>query len=290
MLWGDIEGLVRTLEAMKGDGLTYRAKTDDELQPGYGTGDWRPFDKYLKAVLPHQTSMARGVLTLKDVRDFALHGAVGKVGNEQGEQDVIMHVDAPATIFAQRGFMSRPLHTIVPRTGVTKEDGEPVPAILTIDGLGRARDALAGYVYDLRLLRTVLQVKQGDEIRVGVDGGQPPPRTPRTIDRAEFENPADVAGHDWGTALRLGEFCQAFALLNQTIRTLEIMRADGPGRFRAHTEGEVEAWYRESPRQTDRAAEFHPRPGHGRSAVPCRACEVPELRLPQSGLAAGSRD
>ena len=50
-------------------------------------------------------------------------------------------------------------------------------------------------------------------------------------------------------ALRLGEFCLAFSLLDQTVRTLEIMRADRPGRFRTHTEAKVEAWYRESPRR-----------------------------------------
>ena len=249
ILWGDIEGLVRTLELMKGDGLAYRAKTDDELKAEHRAEDWRPFDKHLKAVLPHQTSMAHRILMLRDVRDFALHGAVTKWGNEQGEQDAIMHVDAPATIFAQSGFMSRPLQTIVPKAGMSNHEGKAGPVVLTTDGLRRVGDDLAGYVYDLRLFRTVFQVKEGEEIRVQVAGGQPAPRAPRAIDADVFQNPADVVGHDSGTALRVGEFCLAFSLLDQTVRTLEIVRADGPGRFRAHTEAKVEAWYRESPRQ-----------------------------------------
>lgn len=248
ILWGDIEALVRTLELMRGHGQGFRAKTDDELKAEYRAG-WRPFDKHLKAVLPHQTSMAHGILTLKEVRDFALHGAVVQWGNAQGEQDAIMHVDAPATIFAQGGFMSRPLQTIIPKTGMSNGDGKPGPAVLTTGGLRRACDKLAGYVYDLRLFRTVLQVKEGKEIRFEVSGGEPPPRTSRSIEPGVLQNPADEIGHDKGTALRLGEFCLSFSLLDQTIRTLEIMRADQPGRFQAHTEPKVEAWYKESPRQ-----------------------------------------
>ena len=249
ILWGDIEGLVRTLELMKGCGLTYRAKSDDVLKVEYRAEDWRPFDKHLKAVQPHQTSMTRRILMLKDVRDFALHGAVIKWGNGHGEQDAIMHMDGPATIFAQGGFMSGSLQTIVPMAGMSNHEGNSGPEVLTADALRRAGDDLAGYVYDLRLFRTVFQVREGEEIRMQVAGGQPAPRTPRTIDPEVFENPADIVGHDSRTALRVGEFCLAFSLLDQTVRTLEIMRVNRPGQFCAHTERKVEAWYRESPRQ-----------------------------------------
>ena len=84
ILWGDMEALARTLELMKVGGLLrYRAKTDEELQRDY-RAKRRPFDKRLKAVLPHQTAMARGILALKDVRDFCLHGAVIKWGDGAG--------------------------------------------------------------------------------------------------------------------------------------------------------------------------------------------------------------
>ena len=40
-------------------------------------------------------------------------------------------------------------------------EGRPEAAVLVTDGLRRACDRLAGYVYDLRLFRTMLQVKEG---------------------------------------------------------------------------------------------------------------------------------
>ena len=46
----------------------------------------------------------------------------------------------------------------------------------------------------------------------------------------------------------MGEFCRSFSLLGQTIRTLEIMRQDQPGEYRAHEDPETEAWYSESSR------------------------------------------
>ncbi len=76
-----------------------------------------------------------------------------------------------------------------------------------------------------------------------------PRGTPRLIDPAVFQNPADEIGHDGDTALLVGEFCLAFALLDQPIRTLEIMRAGKPGEFLAHTEPDAEAWYQESGRR-----------------------------------------
>ena len=159
ILWGDMEALTRTLELMKGRGLRYRAKTEEELKREYRKGD--AFDKRLKAVLPHQTGMAQGILALKELRDFALHGAVIKWGSRSGETDAIIHPDGPATVFAQEGFLSRPLQMVVPRAGMFNREGKPEAAVLATDGLRRACDRLAGYVYDLRLFRTMLQVKEG---------------------------------------------------------------------------------------------------------------------------------
>ena len=61
------------------------------------------------------------------------------------------------------------------------------------------------------------------------EAAQGQPRFPRTIEQSVFQNPADEVGHDTGTAKRMGEFCRSFSLLDQTIRTLEIMRRDRPG-------------------------------------------------------------
>ena len=80
-----------------------------------------------------------------------MHGGVVKWGSDQGEEDAIIHVDGPATIFAQGGFMSRSLQSIVQREGF--EAGAEGPTVLTTDGLRRACDKLSGYVYDLRLFR-----------------------------------------------------------------------------------------------------------------------------------------
>lgn len=263
ILWGDMEALTRTLELMKAEGLRYRAKTDDELQREYRPKR-RPFDKRLKAVLPHQTTMARGILALKDVRDFCLHGAVIKWGDGREELDAIVHADLPATMFAQGSFLSRPLETVVPRAGMLPSaTGQPEPAIMMTDGLRRACDRLAGYVYDLRLFRTLLQVKEGKEIQIVLEGGgkrkrrrsnrdgklEEAPQFPRSIDSSVFKNPADEIGHDAGTAARMGEFFQSFALLDQTIRTLEMMRGNRPRDFRAHSDAKAEAWYSESGRQ-----------------------------------------
>ena len=262
ILWGDIEALNRTLALMKSQGLNYRAKTDEELMEEYRK-ERRPFDKYLKAVLPHQTAMARDILTLKEIRDFALHGAVIKWGGPKGETDAIIHVDAVATVFAQVGFMSRSLEAIVPQSRMSERAGSVGPSILTTDGLRRACDNLAGYVYDLRLFRTVLQVKGGSELRMKVSGDghgtrksqgkagrtKSPPQTPRSIEASVFQNPADVIGHDQETALTLGEFCRYFSLMDQTIRTLEIMRRGHPGHFQAHSDPKAEAWYNASTRQ-----------------------------------------
>ena len=105
----------------------------------------------------------------------------------------------------------------------------------------------------------MLQVKEGKEVRFEVRGGggkrrrgngdeaaRGQPRFPRTIEQSVFQNPADEIGHDTGTAKRVGEFCRSFSLLDQTIRTLEIMRRDRPGEYRAHEDPETEAWYSES--------------------------------------------
>ena len=263
ILWGDIEALTRTLELMRVQGPRYRAKTDVELQREYRP-QRRRFDKRLKVVLPHRTAMARGILTLKDVRDFCLHGAVIQWGDAREQADAIVHADLPATMFAQGGFLSRPLQTIVPRAGMLRNaKGELEPAIMTTDGLRRAGDKLAGYVYDLRLFRTLLQVKEGEEIRFQVERrakrqgqrsdpgakAEQAPRSPRSIDSSVFQNPADEIGHDPGTAVRVGEFFHTFALLDQTIRTLELMRGSRPGDFRAHRNPKAAAWYGESGRQ-----------------------------------------
>ena len=80
------------------------------------------------------------------------------------------------------------------------------------------------------------------------EAAQGQPRFPRTIEQSVFQNPADEVGHDTGTAKRMGEFCRSFSLLDQTIRTLEIMRRDRPGEYRAHEDPETEAWYSESSR------------------------------------------
>ena len=249
---------------MKIQGLNYRAKTDEELMKEYRR-ERRPFDKYLKAVLPHQTAMTRGILKLKELRDFALHGTVIKWRSVSAEceKDAISHVDASATILAQAGFMSRPLEAIVPRARKLERDNSAGSPILTTDGLRQSCDDLAGYVYDLRLFRTVLQVKGGSELRMKVTGGsrgtrksrdntgriKSSPQTPISIKASVFQNPADVIGHDQETALRLGDFCRSFSLLDQTIRTLEIMRAGRPGHFQAHSDPKVEAWYNQSTRQ-----------------------------------------
>ena len=264
ILWGDIEALVRTLALMKSQGLNYRAKTDEELMKDYRR-ERRQFDKYLKAVLPHQTAMAYRILKLKDLRDFALHGTVIKCrrANTEYEKDAIIHVDASATIHAQAGFMSRPLESIVPRARKLERDDSAGAPILTTDELRRACDDLAGYVYDLRLFRTILQVKGGSELCMKVTGGsrgarksqgnaertKSPPQNPRCIEASVFQNPADVIAHDQETALRLGKFCQYFSLMGQTIRTLEIMRAGQPRHFKAHSDPKVEAWYNQSTRQ-----------------------------------------
>ena len=259
ILWGDMEALTRTLQLMKGRGLRYRAKTEEELKREYRKGE--TFEKRLKTVLPHQTGMAQGILTLKELRDFALHGAVVKWRSQSGETDAIIHADGPATIFAQDGFLSRPLQMVVPRAGMVDGDGQPEAAILATDGLRRACDRLAGYVYDLRLFRTIFQVKQGEAVRLEVWGGgrkrcradgdgaaEESPRFPRTIEQSVFQNPADEIGHDTGTAKLVGEFCRSFSLLDQTIRTLEIMRGERPGEYRAHDDPETGAWYSEPSR------------------------------------------
>ena len=264
ILWGDIEALIRTLALMKGQGQKFRAKTDEELMKEYRR-DKLSFDKHLKAVLPHQTAMAHGILNLKELRDFALHGTVIKwrSSSNECEKDAIIHVDATATVFAQEKFLSKSLESIVPRTRKLEGDGSLGPPILTTDGLRRACDKLAGYVYDLRLFRTVLQVKGGSELRMKVTGGshgtrklrgnsgkiKSPPQTPRSIEASVFQNPADVIGHDQVTALRLGKFCRHFSLMDQTVRTLEIMRAGQPGHFQAHSDPKVKAWYNQSTRQ-----------------------------------------
>ncbi len=108
---------------MKGRGLRYWAKTEEELKQEYWTEDRRPFHNHLKSALPHQTAMAQGILALKKVRDFAPHGAVFKWGSGAAETDGIIHVDAPATVFAQRGFMSRSLRSIVLRHGMADTVG-----------------------------------------------------------------------------------------------------------------------------------------------------------------------
>ena len=263
ILWGDVEALTRTLELMKVRGLRYRAKTDDELQREY-RAERRPFDKRLKAVLPEHTAMASGILSLKDVRDFCLHGAVIKKGDGRGERDAIVHADLPATMFAQGGFLTRSLEMIVPKAGMRpSETGQLEPVMITTDGLRQACDRLAGYVYDLRLFRTLLQVKEGDEMRIEVEGGASgkrqrtnrggrageAPRFPRSIDSSVFQNSADEIGHDAGTALLMGEFFYSFAVLDQMIRTLELMRMNRPGEFLAQSDPEAEAWYSESGRQ-----------------------------------------
>ena len=123
ILWGDMEALVRTLALMKSQGLNYRAKTDEELIKEYRRKK-RPFDKYLKTVLPHQTAMTRGILMLKELRDFALHGTVikWKSANAECMKDAIIHVDASATILAQADFLTRPLESIVPKDDKVGEE------------------------------------------------------------------------------------------------------------------------------------------------------------------------
>ena len=264
ILWGDIEALTRTLSLMKCQGLKYRAKTDDELMKEYRR-ERLPLDKHLKAVFPHQTAMAHGILTLKELRDFALHGSVIKWRNAKAkrESDAIIHVDAAATIFAQEGYMSRPLDSMIPRASRLERDENEGPLILTTDGLHRACDKLAGYVYDLLFFRTDLQIKGGSELQFKVLGGghselksqgksettELPPKTPRSIEPSVFQNPADVIGHDQDTAFLLGEFCRYFSLLEQTLRTLEIMSTGQPGYFHAHSEPKADAWYNVSTRQ-----------------------------------------
>ena len=251
IFWGDIEALIRTLALMKTQGLKYRAKTDEELKAEYHRNRV-PFDKRLKAVFPHQTAMAHGILRLKDLRDFALHGAVGKRGNAKakGETDVIMHLDAPATIFAQEGYTSRPLESVVPRARRLERSGVMGAPILSTDGLRRACNDLEGYVYDLRLFRTAIQCREeeAEELCIRVCGLDVE-KTPRSIEASFFQNPADVVGHNQEMALRLGEFCRIFSLLAQTIRTLEIMRVRQPGHFQAHSEPKTEVWYKQSTRQ-----------------------------------------
>ena len=135
---------------MKGRGLRYRTKTDEELIGEY-QAEGLAFDKRLKAVLPHQTAMAQGILTLKQIRDFALHGAVVQWGSAEGETDGIVHVDAPATIFSQGSFMSRPLETVIPKGGHAEagreagasgaHDGWPAPRVRQVGGI-RLRTAV----------------------------------------------------------------------------------------------------------------------------------------------------
>ena len=303
ILWGDIEALTRTLTLMKGQGQNFRAKTDEELMKEYRR-DKLSFDKHLKAVLPHQTAMARGILKLKDLRDFALHGTVikWKSANAEGEKDAIIHVDATATVLAQEGFMSRSLESIVPRARKLEGDGSVGPPILTTDGLRQACDNLAGYVYDLRLFRTVLQVKDGSDLHMKVYGGghgahksrgkagrtKSPPQTPRCIAASVFQNPADVISHDQKTALRLGEFCRSFSPVGPDAQNLgdHARRATGalPGAQRAKDGGVVQR----VDEATDREVELRPWEGKSRCARACRTCEVPKLRLPQPNLAAGN--
>ena len=160
-----------------------------------------------------------------------------------------MHVDAPATIFAQGGFMSRHLQTIIPKTGMSNGDGKPGPAVLTTGGLRRACDKLAGYVYDLRLFRTVLQVKEGKEIRFEVSEAS------RRRELPAPSNPACFRTRPTRSAMTRERLCvweNSACPSHCSIRRSglwRIMRADQPGRFHAHTEPKVEAWYKESPRQ-----------------------------------------
>ena len=141
---------------------------------------------------------------------------------------------------------------------------------MTTDGLRRACDNLADYVYDFLFFRTVLQVKGGSELRVKVTGGRhgarksqgndvrikSPPKTPRSINPNVFQNQADVIGHDQETAFCLGKFCRYFSLMDQTIRTLEIMRVGQPGDFQAHSDPKVNAWYNQSTKKLTAKVNF----------------------------------
>ena len=179
--------------------------------------------------------------------------------------------------------------------------GQMEPAFMTTDGLRRACDRLAGYVYDLRLFRTLLQVKEGNEIQIALEGGgkskrrranqggkaEEAPQFPRSIDSSVFENLADGIGHDAGTAVQLGEFFQSFALLDQTIRTLEMMRGNRPSDFQAQSDPKAEAWYTESGRQLTGRLKFRPWKGVAQRGGAVRTGQVPELHLSQSDLADG---
>ena len=67
------------------------------------------------------------------------------------------------------------------------------------------------------------------------------------------------------------------------------MRGGQPGDLRAHSEPETAAWYSESPRKLTARLNFVLGEGDPMGASAGRACQVPELRLPQPDLDAGSR-
>ena len=179
ILWSDIEGLVRTLELMKGDGLTYRAKSGGELKAEYRAEDWRPFEKASqgRAAAPGVDGAADPDAEGRPRLRAARRGdQVGKRAGGAGRDHArgrARHDLRAGRFFAQGGLMSRPMQTLVPKADMSNHEGKAGPVALTTDGLRRAGDNLAGCVYDLRLFRTVFQVKEGDEIRMQVAGGQP---------------------------------------------------------------------------------------------------------------------
>ena len=176
ILWGDIEGLVRTLELMKGDGLTYRAKSDGELKAEYRAEDWRPFEKASqgRAAAPDVDGAADPDAEGRPRLRAARRGdQVGKRAGRAGRD----HARGRARHDLRAGRFNVETHADVSPEGrhvePRRQGGTGGPVALTTDGLRRAGDDLAGYVYDLRLFRTVFQVKAGDEIRMQVAGGQP---------------------------------------------------------------------------------------------------------------------
>ena len=123
-------------------------------------------------------------LRILDLRNLGLASADGSVFDEA---------------FADLCHKAAFLQLVVPRAGTFNREGKPEAAVLATDGLRRACDRLARYVYDLRLFRTMLQVKEGKEVRFEVRGGggkrrrgngdeaaQGQPRFPRTIEQSVF--------------------------------------------------------------------------------------------------------
>ena len=258
--WGDIEGLTRTLEMMRGRTQQFSAKSSSELRAAY-KAEWWPFEKRMKSVFPPRSSITHGILALKRVRDFVMHGAWFGVGVAGTVEEAIVHVDASATLYSQMDFQSRKrMQVIIPKSGMAEnKDSQLSPAILKQDGLKRACAQLDGYIYDFRLFRTIFQVKDGAKVEFTVSGpnagstGESQSKsdwgTPRSIESSVFCNPSDVIGHDESVELAFGEFCCSFSMLDVIIRTLELMRRDRPGHFKGWSEKYAESWYLESTRQ-----------------------------------------